>query len=950
MTSRSSYSNPEAAPALPIFDRLLPAPPQALVSARIEAHSGAGDVVADLFGRGGWVARAALDKQRRSITLESNPLTRMLAEVVLRPPDVRHLDAAFQGMSASPRRESSLKVSLGDLYATRCPTCGRMLVAEEFIWAAAEPAPEAIARVYRCTVCRDQRGETEVRQAPLDAEDLVRLGADVGEDEVRAVIKARFPAVDGAPGLVDELLDLHTPRQLVSLAAIIDRIETDLRAAPVLAALRLAFLHAILPSSRLTTAPGRTGNLHVANGHVKLPAAEQWRERNPWVAFEEAVRLVRGFVQRLDSGAYGPVHARLGEDLRSLGEGTATALVGLSSPSGFRALATDTFSDGRGTPPPRIRLVVGQPPPRPDLARLSATYHATSWVLGREAASLLSIDALAGSSLRGPWSWQGAALGRALEAVAPAMARDGRAVQLVDGGPEAVAAAALGGVGAGYRLISALVGDPNGDGLGIVELLPPGARMPPGARTRGNVPLEPVPGGAGDPEVIHGRRLFAAPERFESRPFSAAEAARTVTEVAVETLRARGEPARWERLLGEILVGLDRAGQLRRLAGDAADDAAADAAPDTRSAPSRGDGRGSAPLAGGPAANGPSGSGPTPSGSSSSGPSGGGSGRPAASRDAVPATAPDAVSAAPTEAAVPASGQDPVDRLLALIRDEMGRSTQTRLVELEPGRWWLADRADRDAATAPLADRVEWAVYSLLSTAGPLSEAAFYDRISSQFVGHDLPDEALVQACLDSYRSASSTTDRLATTDDLLERSQEHTELLGALADGGHRMGLRVWLSNAQVGRRLGRGVLGDVLHERERYAYLGGISRSTDELAEVDCVWYIRGKLAFLFEVEWTAMLAEPLLRKHARIAPDERIVRFLVIPPERTDLVRYKLARSPLLRAALEEGSWHILKSVHLRRFLSAETPDLADLEPLLGLDPAIERSSEQLPMFGG
>ena len=253
---------------------------------------------------------------------------------------------------------------------------------------------------------------------------------------------------------------------------------------------------------------------------MKLPAAEQWRERNPWIAFEDAVRLVRGFVQRLDSGAYGPIHARLGEDLRSLGEGTATALVGLSSPSGLHALVTDTYADGRtegrATPPPRIRLVLGQPPPRPDLARLGATYHATSWVLGREAASLLSIDALAGSSLRGPWSWQGAAVGRALEAVAPAMARDGRAVQLVDGGPEAVAAAALGGVGAGYRLISALVADPNGDGLGIVELLPPGARMPPGARTRGNVPLDPLPGGAGDPDLIHGRRLFAAPERFES--------------------------------------------------------------------------------------------------------------------------------------------------------------------------------------------------------------------------------------------------------------------------------------------------------------------------------------------------------------------------------------------------------------------------------------------------
>ncbi len=760
------------------------------------------------------------------------------------------------------------------------------------------------------------------------------FGADVGEDEVRALIKARFPAVEGAPDLVDELLDLHTPRQLVGLAAIIERIETDLRAAPVLAALRLAFLHSLLPSSRLATAAGRTSTLRIAGGHVKLPGAEQWREKNPWLAFEESVRLVRGFVQRLDSGAYGPLQARLGEDLRSLGEGTATAVVGLSSPSGLRAIATDTALDGRGTPPPRIRLVLGQPPPRPDLERLAATYHATAWVLGREAASLLSIDALAGTSFRAPWSWQGAALGRALEAVAPAMARDGRAVQLVEGGAEAVAAAALGGVGAGYRLVSALLGDPNGDGFGVVELLPPGARMPPGARTRANVALDPLPGGAGDPEVVRGRRLFAAPERFESRPFSAAEAARTVTDVAVETLRARGEPARFERLFGEILVGLDRAGQLRRLAGDAASDAAAS---DAAASPP----------------------GPRPEEPSRQVPSASAADSPVADSDRTspghdgatvarrqPPVSADAPSTAPI--AVPAA--DPVERLLALIRDEMSRPSQTRLTELEPGRWWLADRADREAAAPPLADRVEWAVFSLLSTAGPLPEAAFLDRISSLFVGHDLPDEALVQACLDSYRSPDSTSDLLATSDDLLRRSQEHTELLGALAGGGHRMGMRVWLSRQQIGRRLGSGVLGDVLDERERHAYLGGISRSTAELEEVDCVWYVRGKLAFLFEVEWTAMLGDPLLRKHARIAPDDRIVRFLVIPPDRTELVRYKLARSPLLRAALEAGAWHILKSVHLRRFLAAEVPDLADLEPLLGLDPAIERSSEQLPMFGG
>ena len=107
---------------------------------------------------------------------------------------------------------------------------------------------------------------------------------------------------------------------------------------------------------------------------------------------------------------------------------------------------------------------------------------------------------------------------------------------------------------------------------------------------------------------------------------------------------------------------------------------------------------------------------------------------------------------------------------------------------------------------------------------------------------------------------------------------------------------------------------------------------------------------MAFLFEVEWTAMLGEPLLRRHARIGTDEKLIRFLAVAPERTDLIRHKLERSPLLRAAMDEYGWHIIKWDHLRTFLAAEKPDLDDLEPLLGLDPFVERGGEQMPLFGG
>jgi len=914
MTGRQPPGPSEPGRALPVLDRLAPAPPASRVISLIEGHTGDGDIVADPFGRGGWIARAGLDRQRRVVSLESSPLTRMLAEVVLRPPDVRHLDAAFQGIAASPRRESSLKVSLGDMFATRCATCGRTLVADEVVWQTEDDGEAArpIAKRYRCTVCRDQRGGGEQREAELDPDDLVRATADVGAAAVRRELAERFPPIDGAPDLVDELLDLHSPRQLVGLAAIMARVEGDLRAAPVLAALRLAVLHAILPASRLTTGPGRTAPLRVAAGHVRPPSSGTWRERNPWVAFEDGIRMVRGFVQGLEGGTIGPVPARLGEDLRSLGEGTATALLGLAGAGGVRALGLDGRDPGRSGSP-RVRLVIAQPPLRPTLDRLAAAYHGAAWVLGREAAMLVPAGALAGALLRAPWSWQAAAIGRTLESITPAMARDGRAVLLVDGGSQALVSAVLGGSSAGFRLVTAQLADADDD-TGLVELLPPNAVLPPGPRTRANVALPPVPGGAGDPDLVPGPGLFAAPERFDQRPFSALEAARKVSETAVEMLKARGEPARYERLLPEILVGLDRGGMLRRYTSTASSDTEEGAgAPEPRVA-SSGDPHGDASTHRF-----------TEQGA-----------RTAPVTHEVARTAGD-------------EAPDPVERLIALIDGELRRSTQHRLVEIEPGRWWLGDRADRDAAAAPLADRVEWSVFSLLSTAGPLPESAFFERIAAMFTGHDLADEALVRACLDSYRSPASTPERIVTTDDLLRRSQEHTELLAALTDGGHRLGMQVWLGRREQTRRIDGAPLGDLLGDREHDGSLAWLGRA-EELLDVDCIWYVRGKAAFLFEVEWTAMLGEPLLRRHARILSDERIVRFLVIAPERTELVRYKLARSPLLRAALDDGPWHILKSDHLRRFLERDELDLDALEPLLGLDPLVERSGDQLPLFEG
>jgi hypothetical protein len=144
--------------------------------------------------------------------------------------------------------------------------------------------------------------------------------------------------------------------------------------------------------------------------------------------------------------------------------------------------------------------------------------------------------------------------------------------------------------------------------------------------------------------------------------------------------------------------------------------------------------------------------------------------------------------------------------------------------------------------------------------------------------------------------------------------------------------------------------VVGDLLSDEEQRAYLPLIAAGdVATLEALDCMWYLRGKATFLFEVEWTALLTEPLLKRGPRIPAADTVVRFLVVPSARVELIRYKLAHSPLLRRALDEQNWHILKSEHLRRLVAREDADLDMLGPMLGLDPEIEREAEQLPLFG-
>jgi hypothetical protein len=925
----STLIRPNPGPQLPAFERFAPPPPENIIVAELDARTAPGDVVIDLHGRGGWVARNAIGALRRVYSCESTALTRLLAEIVMAPPDLRHFDAGISTLATHPRGTDELRRTLEQPFMSRCPTCGRPVVVEEYIWEAGAPDPKAPTRkVFHCGFCKEQARSGEVRVEPVDEQDVAAAHAMEDETAALTYLRSRFP-IPAPPALdpfaraeqmvagtrpnpeeprhqlPDELLALYTPRTLVALEQIVTRLDSDLRAAAVDAGMRLGLVHALLPMSRLNSYPGRVAALRIRHGHVQQPNSPMWRERNPWLAFEEGCREVRAFISRVEQGA-GTFQPRPGEDMEALIDGTANVVL-RTGPAAWAGNEPQFSSrrpvlPGRLDPRSRVRLVLTQLPVRWSVENVSFAYLATSIVLGRAAAASLPMEWIFGAPPKNDRGREATALRRSLLAVRPVLARDASAVLVLDrGGATGLVAGVLGGVGAGFRLNSALLAEHGNQMSGILEFN-----------------LGPSAGSNGTSERAELATLRPADP---DKPFSLTDVEQAVTQVAVSVLQARGEPASAERLLGEVLIGLDHLGHLRRLVATQTfadtEAAADDGSPEPPAQPDE---------------------------------------APAEAIEETPEEAHGETKTASTGDAAPdwalssASATDHVRLLMEIVMGELRRPDHPQLAEVEPGRWWL--RSDRDLAQArpPLSDRLEWAVYGLLSASRGIDESDFFERVAHLFTGHDTPDPELVRAILDSYRDPESLQVALRPADELTARHAEHGELVGLLVEYGHRLGLRAHVSEKEQKRRYLGGSVADLLSQEEQRASLPLIaSGDTATLESIDCIWYLRGKATFLFEVEWTAMVTDALLRRGPRIPADETIIRFLVVPPERVELVRLKLARSPLLRKAMDEQNWHILKSDHLRRLHAREDADLEFLGPVLGLDPEIEREAEQLPLFG-
>ncbi|MDQ2914699.1 MAG: hypothetical protein M3T56_15830, partial [Chloroflexota bacterium] len=255
--------------------------------------------------------------------------------------------------------------------------------------------------------------------------------------------------------------------------------------------------------------------------------------------------------------------------------------------------------------------------------------------------------------------------------------------------------------------------------------------------------------------------------------------------------------------------------------------------------------------------------------------------------------------------------------------------------------------------TTPLDDRLEWGVWGLLSASRDVETRTLLRRAYGLFRDVETPDRELVERCIAAYgHQGDDGRWRLRDEDALVRRQADQTLLAVQLVDAGHRLGFRV-----HVGRDLDRralpeahlhrgAALGDLMTDTERTSDISRVSGiRSDALEYFDCVWYDKGRMVFLWQLEWTARLHRSVIALGDAVPDEDRVFRFFAIADERRGLAEFKLRRAAATAEVVRRRGWRFVKWGPLRSWATQPDVALDLLEQVLGLSPAVEQTGQQL-----
>lgn len=931
---------PRRLPGLALLERYFPSPADNQLDAELASYARAGDTILDPWAGTGWTARRAVAAGMRAVAADPSPFAQLAGQAFLLAPEPGAIDAAFSQLAASRRVDVPLRQHIEELYATRCANCRRPVVGEQFIWPRDGDAPGR--KIYRCANCDIAIGGPVERVAPVDEIDLAKLGIErpaqpqtdetVLDDVVAEPIDPSFDPEDDLP---------PAP---VGLTAASPSLADD-PAAPLGEAGEPPPPPAIAPDAptgALAEGPRYASTVLPEAGAPQVAATDvrqglhyqQLRERFPVLdGRSELVDELLDLYTSRNLYALQTIANKIDAELRDPALSAvfrlalASCLLPASRLNGYPGrVASLRISGGH------VRQPASRYQREANVWRLFETavddVRTAVAALGRDrrparfAAGLEELGGMAAANVL--WiRCRPAVIGQYLPA------------DHVDLVLSSIAnAPSVDELSFEYLATSWLIGREAAETLRLEPLFGSSPARSDGAEATALRHAMTSAAGALKPDGWFVVMLEGDdPDRLLAAAAAGAAADLELVDVIHRESHRSGDgitlhfrkPSAEDRLRDAVQprplrLGADEGHLTYPELADAIDQAA------VALLRARGEPAGLTRIAAAVVLH-----------LQHSG---------LLRRVAMGRTGGDGDDEIPTDARLERGGA----ALLAnLLREELWRDEHRSLIRLGDGdnpQWWLREP---ELAEAPLADRVEWSTFSILSTAGRLDEQGFLDRIYALFPGLDSPDEDLVRACLTAY-AAQGERGQLRTDEELGRRLEEHARVIGLLVDYAHRLGLKAWVSRREQDRPYDGATLLDRLQDDERRVYLPLVIRApADALGAVDAIWYRRGRLAFLFEVEWTAMMGEAILRRGRQIPAGDQQARFLVFPAERTELVRLKLERSPWLRAEVELQNWHFLKWQHLVTLVGLETAGLERMEPVLGLDPLIERGGQQLTMFG-
>ena len=764
--------------------------PQILAEAYATAYTPRRGVVLDPLAYPRSAADAAERADHIGIARSPQVLGAWARGIVSAAPGRAEVHAGLAAVGDSALGGVPHRVAMRDLYRSDCGTCRAPVVVEAFLWERDAPAPTK--KAFRCAVCaREGRALLIEPVSSADEEHARRV-------EARGLAYWQFVDRFGTDperrAFAESVAALYTPRNLAALMATMRAVETALPDGPVRSFLRLGLLEVVVGGSRLNAVAGHGAPLRLEKGRARRGHAAQSREVNVWLEFERTVRELVAWLAANPSPPAGPAGRTLPSADLVLFQAPADDPLG-----GWAHVASILLAgQGGGAPPDADGRVVGR-------ERLLRAVRAAL------------IDGHHGSRPEAP-----------------------AVVYLPRAELAGIAACALAGAGAGYRL----------RGISYQrDALPTG-----------------YGGTSGAAAVLDFDR--DVPLLRDQRAADAAAIEETIRAGVREAIVARGEPVTQDRAGIAALTAL-AATQLL------------------------------APLA-----------------------------------------------------LARAGGVSELELFLDHFRSALGdahRSGLTRTAGDDP-HYALAS----DAMTeAPLDDRVEWGVWGLLASGRDTETRALLRRAYALFRGVETPDRELVERCVAAYGvQGDDGRWRLRESDALARRQQDQSLLAAQLVEAGHHIGFKVHVGRDLRRRALGEAyagraaILADLLTDVEKTVSLGRYLRGPAEVLDaVDVVWYDAGRMVFLWQLDWTARLHRSLVTLGEAIPDDPKVFRFLAIADERRPLAGYKLARSAVLSEAVRRRGWRFVKWAPLRVFATDPAAGLEGLEPILGLEPAVEQAGQQL-----